>query len=420
MKVSSRQAIALIVLGACSGDPVGIHNAPTASQVRVVKQLDQTDADVIARVLALGLKKHSLRLGVRDAMRASLVTEHKLVFQDFAVTPTGRDLLIEGSRRMGISMDSVDRLVAQLPALDFYLPSTDQRRGWKGEGGRVHVGVAPRERGARFQAFDEDGVGADRIEELKQSSGATFLLQKAQRKSRRIHPQASVPGTAIEDLNDGDLSGSFVEYLPDGSTKVTDLADYFANKEIPAATKVMSLPNVNQVWMKAPTAPSKLILPGDGGGGGGTTGPRDTTFLQVLVVIDVCDDWSCLFGHNEFEWHTYYSANNGATGTWTNRFDLRIEGVPANHERSLNSPALFKKIRYSWEKITTDVVETDSWGDDHFTPSPIWSYGEAGRLKSEGSPRCGYPKYYGGYYDCYDMNLFPWKEVNQNMAWNPY
>ena len=418
MKVSGRQAIALIVLGACSGDPVGIQNPPTASQVRVVQQIDETGADVVARVLALGMKKPSLRLAVRDAMRASLVTEHKLVFQDFVRTPTGRDILLEGSRRLGIPVESVDRMIAQLPALDFYVPSPSQRRSWKGEGGRVRVGFVTRDRGARFLAFNEDGVGADRIDELKQSFGASFLLQKAQRKSRRIHPQASVPGTVIEDANDGELSGSFVEYLSDGSTKVTELADYFADKPMPASTNLAAL-SVSQLRLKTPTAASKLILPpSDGGGGGGTTGPRDTTFLQFLVVIEVCDAGSCVFGHNEFEWHTYYSANNGST--WGNRFDLRIEGVPANHERTVNAPALFKKIRYSWEKITSDVVETDSWGDDHFTPSPRWSYGEAGRMKSEGDSRCGYPKYYGGYYDCYDFNLFPWKEVNQSMNWNPY
>ena len=69
---------------------------------------------MIARVLALGMKKHSLRLSVRDAMRASLVTEHKLGFQDFVRTPTGKDLLIEGSSRLGITMDSVDRIVAEV------------------------------------------------------------------------------------------------------------------------------------------------------------------------------------------------------------------------------------------------------------------------------------------------------------------
>ncbi len=28
-----------------------------------------------------------------------------------------------------------------------------------------------------------------------------------------------------------------------------------------------------------------------------------------------------------------------------------------------------------------------------------------------GASRCGRPKPYGGIYDCYDFNLFPWKEV---------
>jgi len=411
-------AIAAALLVACSRDPIGIESVPTASSVEAFQSVDETGADVVARVLALGVKKQALRTALRDAMRASLVTEHKLAFHDFVQTPTGRALLIEGSSRMKIPVDSIDKIIARLAPLDFYVPSDAQRRAWKGEASGVYVGHIKRQRGSKFESYDLDGAGGDGLPALKGSKGVTFLLQHAQRKSRRIHPQASVPGTVIEDANDGQMSGSFVEYLPDGSTKVTELADYFATKPMQPAANLMSLGDVSSFWKAPASAPKVILPPDDGGGGGGGTGPRDTTFLQFLVVIEVCDDWSCVFGHNEFEWHTYYSNNNGST--WTNRFDLRIEGVPANHERTVNAPALFKKIRYSWEKVQSDVVETDSWGDDHFTPSPQWILGEAGRMKSEGAGRCGYPKYYGGYYDCYDFNLFPWKEVNQNMSWNPY
>jgi hypothetical protein len=124
-----------------------------------------------------------------------------------------------------------------------------------------------------------------------------------------------------------------------------------------------------------------------------------------------------VFGHNEFEWHTYYSNNNGST--WTDRFDLRIEGVPSTDERVVNAPVLFRKPRYYYERITSDVVETDSWGNDHFGPSPQWTSTENGKLKSEGSSRCGYPRNEGGYFDCYDPVLnFPWREVNQSMGWH--
>lgn len=80
-------AVGFVLLAACSGDPIGVQSVPTASQVRVLQSVDEAGAGVIARALALGMKKQSLRLGVRDAMRASPVTEHKLVFKDFAQTP---------------------------------------------------------------------------------------------------------------------------------------------------------------------------------------------------------------------------------------------------------------------------------------------------------------------------------------------
>jgi hypothetical protein len=364
------------------------------------------------------MKEPELRAAVRDAMRASPVTEHKLVFQEFALTNTGRRLLTEGATRMGLSIDAIDELIAQLPLLDFYVPSEAQRRNWTAGDEKIRVGVAPNHRGNGFESFDMEGEGADGVPALTRTDGATFLLQRAQRKSRRVNPQASVPGTTIQDANDGQLSGSFVEYLSDGSTKTTELADYYAGRVRQPSPSYFGCV-VNPTNLMVPNAIAKTVLPPDsGGGGGGSLGPHDTTFLHDLVVISVCDVGSCDFGHNEFEWHTYYSSNNGST--WTNRVDLRIEGVPANDERMVDAPALFNKIRYSWEKITTDVVETDSWGDDHFTPSPIWGYGESGKLKSEGDSRCGYPRPYGGIYDCYDMYLFPWKEVNQNMLWNSY
>jgi hypothetical protein len=412
-------AIVVALLVACSGDPVGVKPVPSSSPQRTAERTDESGARTLARALALAMKKPELRAAVRDAMRASPVTEHKLVLQEFALTMTGKQLLTEGGARMGLSVDAIDNIIAELPLLDFYVPSEAQRRSWTAGPGGVRVGVAPSHRGDGFESFDVEGNGADGIPALKQTAGVTFLLQKAQRKSRRVNPQASVPGVTIEDADDGQLSGSFVEYLPDGSTKVTELAEYYAgNVRQPSASSLHGLGSLGNLMV--PNAIAKTVLPPDsGGGGGGSLGPRDTTFLHDLVVIAVCDVGSCDFGHNEFEWHTYYSSNNGST--WVNRVDLRIEGVPSNDERMVDAPALFNKIRYSWEKITSDVVETDSWGDDHFTPSPIWSYGEAGKLKSEGDSRCGYPRYYGGYYDCYDPQLpFPWREVNQSMAWNPY
>jgi hypothetical protein len=421
MRLSARAclAVAFAFLEGCAADSTGPQHVSLNSAASYQQNGSESGAELVARAIALGMKAPAVRLAVRDALRASPLTEHKLVLQDFVTTPTGRALLTEAATRMRIAVDSLDRIIGQLPALDFYVPSDAQRRTWRGEGTGVRVAFAQRERGPSFSAYDVDGNAGDAITALKQTSGATLVLQNAQRKSRRIHPQASVPGTVIQDPDDGELSGSFVQYLPDGSIKVTELADYFAGKPGPSApaheTNITGTYLLRNPWSNTVLPPP----PCDVCGGGNIQGPRDTTFLQYLVVISVCDDWSCLFGHNEFEWHTYYSNNNGST--WTDRFDLRIEGVPSDAERTVHVPALFRKVRYSYERIQSDVVETDTWGDDHFTPSPQWTYTEAGKLKSEGASRCGYPKYYGGYYDCYDPYLpFPWREVNQSMAWTPY
>jgi len=346
-----------------------------------------------------------------------MLTEHKLVFQEFVATAAGKSLLSSGAKRLSVSTDSLERLVAQLQPLDFYAPLKAHRRSWKGEQS-VRVGFLRHNGGAAMRAYDPDGQPDDVVAGAVQKGGATFVLEAAEPKSRRIHPQASVPGMAIQDENDGEVGGSIVEYRPDGSTKTTDLADYFADKSGPTVSRSLALSDLiarNETFIPF----ARSVLPCDDcTGGGGTGAPSDTTFLDVFVVIDVCDNLDCWEG-NEFEWHTYFSTNNGTT--WTNRTDTRLTGIASTSENQFMVPVLFKKIRSSNEKVQTDIVETDGWGDDHFTPSPQWGYGEATKFISAGGSKCGYPRPEGGYFDCYDPYLpFPWREVNLDLTWHPY
>lgn len=384
-------AVVALALVSCDGESTHV-TVDASAVLGDTQDPDQMRAELVARAIALALDDAETRRNVRDAMRASRVTEHKLVLQEFIRTPAGEILLVEGARRLGLTPADLAATVGGLPELDFYLPSRHDRRRWRAEPG-LRVGAALR-LGTTINAFTPRGL-TSRVARGEQGVDVTFLLERAERKSRRIGAQPAGAGPVIEDINDGQLSGSIVEYLPNGRMKVTDLADY--------------MPADGILLLNCP--PSSVESCDDGGSGGG--GGQDVTLLRDLVVIDVCDNGDCAQG-NEFEWHTYFSTDNGST--WINRVDLRLEGVPSNIEVVVNMPVLYNEPRFPDQMIQSDVVETDSFSpDDHFNPSPQWLYNENGALKFEGELRCDYPKYYGGTYTC--GTPYFWREVNQTFVW---
>lgn len=414
-----------LYLPACAGDPTGIEPSLVMS-VQTPQSVDEIRADVVARAFALAMANPSIRSSIRDVMRASLITEHKIHLAEFVRTSAGRTLASAAALRIGLTPDSMNRIIAGLPPIDFYVPSATDRRGWKGEAS-FNVGYAMRGDRSRYNVYDATGrislhvgsvssIAAAGVARIPRANSvgwtvghATFLLQPAERTSKRIDPQPLVPGLAIEDPNDGQISGSFVEYLPNGTIRETQLADYFA--ELKAKKTVNSEGLVPRLLVGDCTPDN----PSGCGGGSDVSVTSDTTFLENVIIISVCDNGDCYQG-NEFEWHTYFSTDNGST--WGNRYDLRVEGVGSTSEQTWHYPALFKKPRISSDRIQSDVVETDTFSpNDHFDPSPQWSY-QDNFLKSEGDSRCGYPRTYGGTYDCFGLQPFPWKEVNQNMTWH--
>lgn len=355
------------------------------------------EADFVAHAFALAMKEPRIRVLVRDAMRASVVTEHKLVLQEFAVAEAGRPVTDAAARAVGIPSDSLQKIIFSIPLSDFYVPSAAHRLRWRGEGNAFVAAAFARDL-ANVTATRSDGIRRRLSPADRAAASVVFLIQPAERKSRRIRPQRPGPGMVIQDPDDGQISGTLVEYRPDGTTHTTDLADYFAL----------------QPMFSDGCDPSTALDECSSDGGGANIAPADTTYLEHVIVIDVCDNGMCTQG-NEFEWHTYFSSDNGAT--YGSRYDRRVEGVPSNYEETWNIPALLKKIRYPQDMIISDVVETDVISSsDHFDPSPTWDYYNLqGRLKFEGDNRCGWPKPYGGTYTC--DGVFFWKEVNQSMRW---
>lgn len=81
--------------------------------------------DKLAKQLALAMDADSIRFLVRDAMRASLVSEHKLVLQEFVRTPTGQKVLAASASAGNRDPEQLAADIAHLPPLDFYVPSRE-------------------------------------------------------------------------------------------------------------------------------------------------------------------------------------------------------------------------------------------------------------------------------------------------------
>jgi hypothetical protein len=428
----------LFVLGvaiACADGPTAVRASKVAFTKAPVTAQEKS-ADLIARAFSSAMRDATIRATVRDAMRSSLITEHKLLLQDFVHTPSGRALLDAGARRLGVTTESLQELVAQLPALDFYVPSRIHRLSWHAEP-TVRVGYFLSHDVTNARAYDTNGDASPLVENLNLAGNATFVLQPAERTSRRIHPQKTTLGSVIEDVDDGTLSGSVVDYLPDGTTRVTELADLYLESptSIEASLTMSSSAGLATILTPAPMMAPKYIIQCDEPGGEPCQTepyyPSDTTFLEDVVILGVVDNYSATES-NEFEWHTYFSTDNGST--WTDRHDFRLEGVRSYSNYHLHLPVLFRKLRSSNERIKSDVVETDIWADDHFG-SPQWNTLENNVMMFEGEGLCGqtiyYQKSWGGtpppyVIECGYQSItgrppqyYDWKSVNQSFAWNP-
>ncbi len=130
---------------------------------------------------------------VRDAMRQSRVTEHKVVLQDFIQTSGGYALAEQVARVQRADVKGLVARISSLPRVDFYIPSRHHRLTWKGTAD-VAV-VANMTASPPLRAFTIDGRSA-RIDTagLVPTHFALFLLELEERKSPRVKPQRDRPG----------------------------------------------------------------------------------------------------------------------------------------------------------------------------------------------------------------------------------
>ncbi len=309
----------------------------------------EASVDVVAHVFALGMASPDVRAAVRDAMRASPLTEHKLSLREFVTTAAGARLLRAAAGAGGIGLSDLRIMIAALPDLDFYVPARQHRLTWRGTGN--HVVAVSLDGHAPTRGYRGDGtaVAIDPTQAVPPEN-AVLLLQAAESKSPRVLPQPNRAGSVIQDPEDGELSGVLLITDKEGTTRTIFLADLMG----PGGASV----------------PLAECYEDCGGGGGGGGAPPPQTFLERIITYGVCDNGFCWEG-NEFEFRAM--TPSGTTNA------IRIEGIESTESRYLHI-VLINALPPMWvggEGGAIAARETDAWPnpDDFFYFYYTFQYG---------------------------------------------
>lgn len=127
-----------VALSACSDQAL----TPTAAAPSLATQSAPSRAtpsstapdratQALAKAIAQALGKPGARAHLRDAMRSSRFTDHKLSLRDYLSSVAGRGLLAEAALASHTSTDELASIVAALPEMDLYLPFRDHRLTWR-------------------------------------------------------------------------------------------------------------------------------------------------------------------------------------------------------------------------------------------------------------------------------------------------
>jgi hypothetical protein len=365
-----RPALASTIIGlsalasaACSPDAATTPLAPNEIATARVAAPATGSEQRLARSLALGLQDPAVRGQVRDAMRASLVDEHKLVLQTFAQTASGKALVQSAARKSGVSVKSIETQIAALPALDFYMPIRAHRQSWQGTDNVVVVATLDRK--GPFVAYTTAGTSVSLAGKTRDQLAPLFMLHPSEPAGRRVHPQAATPGSVIEDANDGHGSESITWY-PAGGTPITiDFADPNAQQELAKLSAMLAAEGKTSTgadlivhenictcedcpWQEGCSPPPP------------PPPPSDTTLIRDFHM-NQCDDFGC-YTNLEIRITAVY---RNAAGVEISRGVYRQGDVNPHQTYYVNVPLIFQRIQEgSGQYMQMNLVEEDGFGQN--------------------------------------------------------
>lgn len=367
-----------IVLGvatmACSAESPMAADIPQPTTEGVGAARAVESGNKLARALALALGSAEARASLRDAMRDSRMTEHKLVLQDFAQTEAGRSLLRAAASGAGVSGDAFEAMLLDLPALDLYLPRREDRLNWRATPNLLVAAALTDDRG-RVTAYTTGGMPLNLSVAELPAGFALLALHPAEPKAERIDAQALGSGEVVQLPTDGEISG-VVEVVEDG---------------IVTSTRSLA----------APVAASSS-RPGEA-----SLVASDSMYMGALEVLGVCDNNNCAEG-NEFEFRTYIPGQSTA-------FVLKLYGIPGDYWSPNVARGMYPRHPGLTGSLITNIVEMDGGlnSDDNFDPDPRVTSADNGKAWAVGDWRCGYTNQYGQH-ACGPVN---WKEINYVTRW---
>jgi hypothetical protein len=287
----------------------------------------------VARVIAEAMSDPAVRSSVLGAMRASPLSEHKLVLQEYLAGPEG-ELLVAGIGRAGLNQADLVTTVRELPRMQFYVPARAQRLTWRGTPD-VLVGATLTATSV-VQAFSPSGVPVRLdLRTDRELPGTLFLLQVAEPMFKRIVSQGQAPGSVIQDPDDRDLAGGWI--YRDGSGRIVRVEDFADMRKRPR--------------FAFECAPEVFFCDVEGGGGSYPSG----TYLTRLVNHGVCDN-ACIFETLEFEFRTTSQFNG------TLEVSTHLMGINPTHD--WNGYFFISPYRPFGQWVEIGVWETDSWPNE--------------------------------------------------------
>jgi hypothetical protein len=376
-----REILAVAVVGlsvltvACSPDAT-IAPIPNGADDATVLAADQQ----VARSIALALYDPGVRGQVRDAMRASLVDDHKLVLQEFVKTPRGKAMLQAAARRSGSPVAGIEAQIAVLPPLDFYMPIEAHRQSWRGTDDILVVATLTRK--GPFFGYATTGNAISLAGRTRDQLQPLFMLHPSEPAGLRVNAQPATQGAVIQDPNDGPASER-ITWTPAGGTTLT--VDFAA-------------PNVAQqltTLNAAIAAAGKRSLLATPRWTANLSGPIDTTRVENYL-LNFCDDEACI-SSNEIRITAVY---RNAAGGELARATYSRGGAYFNTYYQPNAPVIFQRIiEGTGQYMLMNLVEEDgAWGgnDDWCGDINVYAQhnGQTVQYPSDSQGCTAHPEYY--------------------------
>ncbi|HEX2210962.1 MAG TPA: hypothetical protein VHG93_24985 [Longimicrobium sp.] len=191
-------------------------------------------AQQVSQGMALALADGALREQLRDAMRASPYTEHKLLLAEYLATPQGAALSAAAARALGVREAEFAAAAGRLPSMDFYVPAREDRLSWQG-GENVAVFVVTG-RGGVVTGYTPAGATVQAQRSLAGTEQVEIVMHPAESRSYRLDRQPDLRGRVIQDANDGEIG--IVRARFDAFGNVIEHIDFGRKQELPSGVRL--------------------------------------------------------------------------------------------------------------------------------------------------------------------------------------